>query len=718
MIRTTTSAALVAAIATVLAASAVQAQSAVGLDRSQARIARADAGMPLTAASKAAPQAILNGYLQANGRGADVLASLRVGTGNVSPHGVTHVRMEQQIDGLTVHGAYAKAAVNAKGELVQVIDHLAAVSLVQPSRIDAGQALAAVMKRLYPSQAAAYRAAAVKGNTTEYAGGAFFHRGPSVTAVVLPLENGSLARGWVVETWTAKDNQLHYTVVDGNGQVLDVESRTNTDSYNVFVEDPLKGGQTVVAGPGAGNAQSPSGWLTGTPTTFNIQGNNVRAYLDTDANNAPDSGGTAVTNGNFLATADLGAQPSTTGNKAVAVQNLFYLNNLVHDTLYRHGFNEGNGNFQTNNFGKGGLGNDPVSAEAQDGSGTDNANFSTPTDGSAPRMQMYVWNSNPQGLLTLGAANYGAYPSAFGAALTAIGVSGLLKVASPANACTALAAGSLTGNVAIVDRGTCDFTIKVLNAQNAGARAVVIANNEAGGAFSGGGTDRKVKIPSAMVTQANGSTLKGQAGSNAVLKANANALQVDGDLDSDIVFHEYGHGLTWRMIGSMSGTFAGAIGEGASDVLAFLINGDDRIGEYAMNDPIGIRTTPYATATKTFSSWTANQVHTDGEIYAAAMWEVLEAYQGYGLTADNLMADFVDGMNFTPASPTPDKMRDGMLSSLNSRTDDGSFGKRRCAIWTGFAQKGIGQGAGVTISRRGVATINQTSTVPAGVCPP
>jgi Fungalysin metallopeptidase (M36) len=119
-------------------------------------------------------------------------------------------------------------------------------------------------------------------------------------------------------------------------------------------------------------------------------------------------------------------------------------------------------------------------------------------------------------------------------------------------------------------------------------------------------------------------------------------------------------------------------------------------------------------------TWTAkaNQVHTDDEIYAAAMWEVLEAYQGYGLSADNLMADFVDDMKFTPASPTPDKMRAGMLSSLNSRTDDGSFGTCRCAIWTGFALKGIGQGAGVTISRRGTATINQSFTVPTGVCPP
>jgi hypothetical protein len=716
MIRKSTSAALVAAIAAVLVGSAPYAQSTVGLDRSQARVASAAAGLPLTAASKAAPQSIVKGYLQANGRGADVLASLRVNS-SVSPHGVTHVRMEQQIEGLTVYGAYARAAVNAKGELVHVIDRLSAVSLVQPSRIDAAQAATAAVTRLYPSQAASLRVAGVKGNTTEFAGSAFFQRGPSATAVVLPLENGTLARGWVVETWTMKDNQLHYTVVDGNGQVLDVESRTNTDSYKVFVEDPLKAGQTVVAGPGAGNAASPSGWLSGAQSTFHIRGNNVNAYLDTDANNAADGGGTAVTDGNFLTEASLTTSPSTLGNKAVAVQNLFYLNNYVHDRLYVHGFNEAAGNFQVNNFDKGGLGNDPVSAEAQDGSGTDNANFSTPTDGSAPRMQMYVWNSNPQGLVTVGAANYGLYPSAFGAALTATGVSGPLKVASPADACTALQAGSLTGTVAIVDRGNnCNFTVKVLNAQNAGAKAVIIANNAAGGAFAPGGTDRKVKIPSGMVTLADGTTLKGQAGSNAVLKANANALQIDGDLDSDIVYHEYGHGLTWRMIGSMSGTFAGAIGEGASDTLAFLINGDDVIGEYAMNDPLGIRTAPYASATKTLKNWTANQVHTDGEIYAAAMWEVLERYQTgpNALTADNLMADFVDGMNYTPAAPNPLQMRDGMLESLNKRTDDGSFTKRRCAIWNGFAAKGMGQGAAITISRRGTVTFTESTTVPTG----
>ena len=78
----------------------------------------------------------------------------------------------------------------------------------------------------------------------------------------------------------------------------------------------------------------------------------------------------------------------------VAVANLFYLNNVVHDKLYRHGFTEAAGNFQTNNFGRGGFGNDPVNAEAQDGGGTNNANFATPGDGTRPRMQMYLWNTS------------------------------------------------------------------------------------------------------------------------------------------------------------------------------------------------------------------------------------------------------------------------------------------------------------------------------------
>ncbi len=76
-----------------------------------------------------------------------------------------------------------------------------------------------------------------------------------------------------------------------------------------------------------------------------------------------------------------------------AVTNLFYWNNIIHDVQYQYGFDEAAGNFQVNNYGRGGAGNDSVQAEAQDGGGTNNANFATPADGSRPRMQMYVWTS-------------------------------------------------------------------------------------------------------------------------------------------------------------------------------------------------------------------------------------------------------------------------------------------------------------------------------------
>jgi hypothetical protein len=71
--------------------------------------------------------------------------------------------------------------------------------------------------------------------------------------------------------------------------------------------------------------------------------------------------------------------------------NLFYYNNIIHDYLYSIGFTEALWNFQQDNFGKGGAGQDGISAQVQDGSGTDNANFGTPADGGYPRMQMFLF---------------------------------------------------------------------------------------------------------------------------------------------------------------------------------------------------------------------------------------------------------------------------------------------------------------------------------------
>ena len=85
------------------------------------------------------------------------------------------------------------------------------------------------------------------------------------------------------------------------------------------------------------------------------------------------------------------------------VTNLFYWNNIVHDVTHGYGFDEAAGNFQVNNYGNGGLGNDDVRAEAQDGSGKNNANFGTGVEGVRPRMQMFEWRSSVPNPVTVAA---------------------------------------------------------------------------------------------------------------------------------------------------------------------------------------------------------------------------------------------------------------------------------------------------------------------------
>lgn len=79
-------------------------------------------------------------------------------------------------------------------------------------------------------------------------------------------------------------------------------------------------------------------------------------------------------------------------------------------------------------------------------------------------------------------------------------------------ACSALSAATalaVNGKIALIDRGVCTFTIKVKNAQNAGALGVIIADNVAGSPPAGlGGVDPTVVIPTVRVSLADGNTLK------------------------------------------------------------------------------------------------------------------------------------------------------------------------------------------------------------------
>lgn len=513
----------------------------------------------LAKAKRADARTSVAAFLQSRGRSKPTADSLVETMRFTDKNGVTHVRFEQRLNGLRVYGGYARAAVDASGALTQLIERSANAGgfKARPTITDADALAAAVSANFKGEAVPAF--AARNGAVSEFAKTGFFYRGPTVERVV--ISDGVLSEGFLVETWSQKDNKLYHTLVDGIGRVVLNELRTADDSYNIFPDHPGNSSQTVTAGPGAGNAQSPSGWLAGSQTTVLVQGNNVRAYLDRTNDSVPDGSGPSVTNGNFLAVANLGQAPTTQVNQEVAVQNLFYLNNVTHDRLYTHGFIEGAGNFQENNFGNGGLGSDSVNAEAQDGGSTNNANFSTPTDGENPRMQMYLWTQT--------------------------------------------------------------------------------------------------------------------------------APNRDGDLDSDIVYHEYGHGLTWRMIGGMGTTVSGAIGEGMSDVLAILFNNDDAVGEYSFNNSRGIRSSRYANHPDTLGDFSRRAgVHRNGEIYAATIWDVWELYQANSIPVTTLLDDLVGGMNFTPSTPTYISMRDGILAQTPAARD--------CLIWQGFAQRGMGQGAAMT----------------------
>ena len=87
-------------------------------------------------------------------------------------------------------------------------------------------------------------------------------------------------------------------------------------------------------------------------------------------------------------------------------------------------------------------------------------------------------------------------------------------VAPTADACEdAINGAALSGRIALVDRGSCNFEDKVFRAQQAGAIAVVIANNVGGGVINPSGTRTDITIPSLFVTQADGNELRTLAGS-------------------------------------------------------------------------------------------------------------------------------------------------------------------------------------------------------------
>jgi Zn-dependent metalloprotease len=490
--------------------------------------------------------------------------------------GTTFLDYSQTIGGIKVFEGEVKVAVNSSGEVLSVREGFLVngqtVKLKPLVQEDEGIAKAFVYAgKTVSTTLAETEARATKTDAASFANPLSRTLEDVRSELNVVRVNDAARLAWHVYVDVGPDEWYEMLVDAHTGELL---LRHNLYVFEaqgtVYTEHPDAGARQLVSFVGDTTINTTAGWMgTSTVTT----GNNVEAYLDTNADNAPDANnGTNLSNGhafapdqNFTFPFSTTVDPRT--QQAAVVTNLFYYNNIMHDFSYSLGFTESARNFQTNNYGRGGTGNDSVRAEAQDGSGTNNANFATPPDGQRPRMQQYL--------------------------------------------------------------------------------------------FTAPTPDR------------------------------------DSSVDGDVVFHEYGHGISNRLIGNgstaLSGTQSGAMGEGWSDYWANTLGNDGVVGEYVTNNPTrGIRRAAYTVPSNTVHDSYADvcaggcEVHNDGEVWAATLWD-LRTQLGATIT-DNLV---LNGMKFTPTRPSFLNARDGILQADQNLNG----GANRCAIWTVFARHGMGVSA-------------------------
>ena len=521
----------------------------------------------------------------------------------------------------------------------------------------------------------------------------------------------------------------------------------NNATYNVFalpVEAPSFGSRTLVTNPW-NPAASPDGWHSdGTNSYEYSKGNNAFAYTDLLSDNKV--GRVAEGGPNRIFDFPLDINTPYENYEQAALTNLFYMNNMMHDISYAFGFTESARNFQTNNYGKGGSGNDAVLAEARDGAAKsvpnlDNANFSTPADGGAPRMQMYLWSpkevnrlfyNSPNSFVSRRPRTQGA---SFGPALTPEGVAGDLALVTPKDGCTDIST-DLTGKIAVIERGTCNFSLKVKNAQLKGAVGAIIYNPPSNTAFGTmGGTDASITIPSILVDSSEGAAIQNQLASgsiNAKLSDDKSKyIYLDGDLDNGIIAHEYTHGISNRLTGNGYSCLSYSndneqMGEGWSDFLALMLtlrandnaNVPRGMGTFASaqeTTDLGIRPARYSPdlninnytygktngmTTTSSTGGTVPHVHSIGFVWATILWDLNWKYvEKYGYNA-NVMADkqsgtarvlqlVMDGMKLQGCNPTFTTGRDALIAADQSATG----GQNKCLIWSVFARRGVGVNA-------------------------
>lgn len=532
-----------------------------------------------------------------------------------------------------------------------------------------------------------------------------------------------------------------------------------SSQYNVFglpVESPIHGPRTILTSP-HNTLASPFGWhdtdgAVGAEYTI-TRGNNVYAHLDDDADNetfghSPDGGPEL----NFNYALDLEGKTADTYADA-SITNLFYVNNVMHDIAYHYGFDETAGNFQVNNYGRAEfsttstslpVAGDEVIADAQDASGTNNANFTSPPDGFKPRMQMYLFDDTSLNINSGSlAGKYAVNESRFsGVGLNASLTNKLLTAdlalmnddsENPTNGCSdsGLPVQGLEGKIAVIRSAGCSFVNKVQLAQDNNAVGVIVVSN--GGNFIMGGETTTIDIPSVSVSKELGDALIAAiiaADLNfQTISATLSNIQIDGSLDNGIIAHEYAHGISGRLIGGAGNSNCvfnqETLREGWSDYYAVAVTmrpGDTEttlrgVGTFTTGESItgtGIRRYPYTTdmGVNPFTLKDAeNQgftnsdgdyvvsVHGVGSIWATMLWDLhWKMISVYGFDPDmyngtggnnKTMALVTEGLKLTPCNTGFVGARDAILAA-----DEVLYGGiHQCLIWEVFARRGLGYSA-------------------------
>lgn len=725
--------------------------------------------------------------------------------------GINNYHVKQRCNGIEVFNSDSNFWIK-NGEVINggedfIPNVKQKVNAVAPA-FDVTAALMNVLSKINETKLTSVQILERSGNEYKLSNGSHSDDQIKAELVYFRMDENTLKLAWDYEFYSQDYQHLWNLKVDAlTGKLLEKNDMTLTCNFggnhaghthysNKFTETFFKNSSTVVLTPGTTKYRvipwnyespnhtsrqliqnpeyttnaSPNGWhstvatIGGSGTTSNqfttTKGNNVAAVDDVDGN---DTGGAYATGtGTFPSLTFDFTYPGTSAVASTylpaATTNLFYMNNIMHDLWYQYGFNEANKNFQTMNYGRGGTGNDAVQAQAQDGSqvsppNLNNANFSTPTDGSPPRMQMYLWDQGPKPSLTINAPStaagtYTVQDNNFTAGHVALpvspaGISGtfvLYNDGTPdtSDACTApINAAALNGKIAVIRRGTCTFIEKVKFAQQAGAIAVLVVNNVDGSIIMGG-SDATITIPAVSINMADGERIiAGLSGTTTgIMSAPAGGfVNSDGDFDNGIISHEYGHGISGRLSGNCL-TGSEQMGEGWSDWFWLMMQikpGDTRhdargMATFALNQPPtgnGLRPYKYCpdmnvnpmtyglTTQMWYNDGTDDRVdiHSVGSVWATILWDLAWNYiDKYGYNSNiytgtggnnKVMRLVLDAIKLDGCAPTFITGRDALIAADQATTGGQNF----CLIWQTFARRGVGLNASSGASNSGAPGI-------------